>query len=521
MKYGNLRFIKQKVILLLILVSCFSLLSSCSNTSQTVTASLNKIGCSIEPLGNQSQKSYPIGPISSNGRWLVDKSGKAVILHGVNVVAKNYPYYPCAFGFSKSDVSWLHLNGLNLVRLGVLPSGEMPRKGIINQAYINNLMSTINLLSNSHIFVLLDWHQDDYGTYFNDPKTPYRADGMPSWMTVTDNKPNKQTNFPYDYITDPALKQAFQSFWNDDKVKNGVGLQQYYIQMLQAVVKKVADNPWVLGYEVMNEPWPGNNWSACITPKGCPNLDKTELDPFYAKAISAIRSIDRTHMIFIEPFSLFNFGVPTSISIPKGTKNIGLAFHQYAQSSLGANNVFNYAIKWSNQTHGALLNTEFSAISNNPSSITMQTQIADKYLMSWTYWIFDNCDIACSPAKGTALLLNPYKPPMGSNIDAPVVDTVVRPYPILISGTPSGISYNPLNGLFQFSWSSLKVGSSQNFKNGSITTVIVPKLDYPNGYLVTGSGIKVLSKPCSNQLVVAQTLVSSTLSLTLSPSSTC
>ena len=34
----------------------------------------------------------PRGPLSSVGRWLVDATGRVVMIHGVNDVAKNPPY---------------------------------------------------------------------------------------------------------------------------------------------------------------------------------------------------------------------------------------------------------------------------------------------------------------------------------------------------------------------------------------------------------------------------------------------
>ncbi len=505
-----------------LILACISLgLISCS-TSQTSRKVLNQSSsCALQPLSNRQPASYHEGPINNQGRWLVDKKGRVVILHGVNVVSKDFPFYPCAFGFSQSDSTWLSTNGLDIVRLGVLPSGEMPTKGKISQQYIANLLATINTLSNDHIFIVFDWHQDDYGTFFDDPNTSYRADGMPTWMTITDNKPNKQSNFPFDYVSDPALMQAFQSFWDDSKVPNGLGLQEYYVQMLQAVAQKVANNPWILGYEIMNEPWPGNDWSLCVNGTGCPTLDKTELDPFYKKAAYAIRAIDKSHMIFMEPFSLFNFGAATSITAPPGVSHIGLAFHQYAQSSNGAETVFSNAIGWSSTTGGALLNTEFSSVGDNPATISGEAQIADNSLMSWTYWLFDNCDIACSTAKGANLILNPFKSPNGSNINGPVTDGVVRPYPILISGTPNNLAYDPSNHVMQFDWSSQKVGASSNFPDGSTTSIVVPKLDFPTGYSVSAIGATITSSKCSPLLTLSQTYVSSNLSVTVSPSNSC
>ncbi len=444
------------------------------------------------------------------------------MLHGVNVVAKDAPYYPCAFGFNQSDVAWLSGLGMEVVRLGVLPSGEMPTRGKIDQSYIANLMATVNELSNEHIYILLDWHQDNYGTFFDEPGTNFRADGMPSWMTLIDNKKNVQVAFPYSYAENPALQQAFQSFWDNQLVPGGKSIQDYYLEMLQAVAKEVSGNPWVLGYEVMNEPWPGVNWTSCVlSASGCPNEDKSELDAFYQKAALSIREVDKNHMIFIEPFSSFNYGIPTSITSPPGVKNVGLAFHQYAQTPLGEQGVFTNALNWSNANGGALLNTEWSANNNDPATISSQAEIADSNLASWTYWLFDNCDIACSKANGVNMLFNPFKAPTGSNVESAVVANLVRPYPFVISGTPTSLSFDPTSKVMDFTWSTTKANNAGRFGPGSLTSIETPSNVYPTGYTAVVIGGKVISKPCSPMLEIEQNQVLSQLSLTVKPSGSC
>ena len=56
----------------------------------------------------------------------------------------------------------------------------------------------------------------------------------------------------------------------------------------------------------MNEPWPGADWTPCLT--GCPDLEQQLLAPFYARMTDAVRSVDRRHPLYVEPFVLFNFG---------------------------------------------------------------------------------------------------------------------------------------------------------------------------------------------------------------------
>ncbi len=473
--------------------------------------------CSV-PAGSLAKVAgAPSGPIGHAGRWLTDDQGRVVILHGVNVVAKDAPYYPCAFGFGDADAAFLASEGMDVVRLGVLPSGEMPTRRRIDENYIDHLIATIDLLARHHVYVLLDWHQDDYGTYFDEPGTAYRADGFPSWMTVTNGAPNKQAVFPFDYNSDPALQQAFQSFWDDSPVPGGEGLQQYALQMLVAVASRVESDPWVLGYEVMNEPWPGTTWLPCLEAPGCANLERSELDTYYAKAAAAIRSVDPSHMIFFEPFVLYNFGTsPTHLSLPAGVGGTGMSFHQYALTPADQEQVLANSIVWSRSTGGALLNTEWSS-SGSPASIAGQAAEEDSALMSWTYWVFDNCDIACVPASEANLLLDPLKPPAGANVNAPVVDALARPYAVAVAGSPASMSYDATSHVFDLRWSTSKVGSAQRFRSGALTAVEVPKTAYPDGYSVHATGARVVSAPGAPVAVVSQEGTPANLEVTIKP----
>ena len=450
------------------------------------------------------------GPVGHAGRWLTDAQGRVLLLHGVNLVAKNPPYYPNDFGFDDADAAWLARGGMRVVRLGVLASGEMPTRGKIDQNYIDNLLATVDDLARHHIFVLLDWHQDDYGPFFG-------GDGMPGWMTLTDGKPDRQAPFPFDYTTNPALQQAFQSFWDDALVPGGKPLQSYYVEMLKAVAARVANDPWVLGYEVMNEPWPGNSWSGCLSGTGCSQLEASELEPFYTKAATAIRAVDRYHLIFFEPFVLFNFGLaPTHLALPRGITGDGLAFHQYAQSPAAAEQVYTNALSWSHASGGALLNTEWSSDYNDPATIPAQAADADTALMPWTYWVFDNCNSAFSTPQGANFLLRRSDPPSGSNVNTPLVSGVERPYPFAVAGTPASLAYDPASRVMRFTWSNARAGGGR-FGPGARSFLAVPAINYPHGYRVAVSGCRVVSSPDSPTLVVEQQGHPTTASVVVSP----
>ncbi len=81
-----------------------------------------------------------------------------------------------------------------------------------------------------------------------------------------------------------------------------------------------------MGYDLINEPWPGTIYLPCLT--GCPDIEQARLVPFGERMAAAIRAVDPTHFVFVEPFVLFNFGQSrTSLPGGIGAPASGLSFH--------------------------------------------------------------------------------------------------------------------------------------------------------------------------------------------------
>jgi endoglycosylceramidase len=223
------------------------------------------------PDATVAASSVPYGAIGHSGRWLTDAAGRVLQLHGVNMVAKEPPYEPAAAGFSDDDAAWLAQNGFRVVRLGVLATGLMPTPGKVDEAYIESIAASVDDLARHGIYTLIDFHQDGWGPSIGD-------DGFPGWMTETKDAKDTHTGFPLYYVTNPAIQQAFQSFWDDDAGPGGGTLQSQYATMFSTLARRLAGNPNVLGYDLFNEPWPGNKWGPCLgEAAGCPDLDRAEL----------------------------------------------------------------------------------------------------------------------------------------------------------------------------------------------------------------------------------------------------
>jgi len=460
-------------------------------------------GCSAEgppPSG----PALPVGAVGHQGRWLTDAEGRVLLVHGLNVVAKNAPYYPVSEGFSDADASWLSDNGFRVVRLGVLATGLMPTPGVIDSGYVAQIAATVADLAKHDVYSLLDFHQDGWGPSVG-------SDGFPAWMTLTGTAVNDASaTFPLYYQQNPALQQAFQSFWDDAQGPDGNGLQEDYAAMFGALGKQFAGEPYVLGYDLFNEPWPGNTWSGCLNDAGgCPTEDQGELGPAYAKAVAAIRAAGDEHLVFGEPFNLFNLGYSTtSMPVPGADASAGMSFHVYPILVSQVPEVIDNALSWASLSGGALLNTEWGATEDGPTLTTYSTAL-DAALVPWIFWSFC-CELI--PSFGQA--------PGGANLVSSTAAVLIQPYPLAVAGTPQQLTVDPAASTLSFTWSTPRPGGG-SYATGTVTSFETPALTYPGGYTATATGGWVTSAPCAPLLTVAAKPGVETVTVSVQPGGEC
>jgi endoglycosylceramidase len=438
------------------------------------------------------------GPIGHVGRWLTDGQGRVVLLHGVNLVAKG-TQSPAEEGFDDDDIAWLAANDFDVVRLGLVAADVMPTPGVIDTAYLDSFQTTVDKLTAAGILVLVDLHQDGWGPTLGD-------DGFPGWMTLTNGATDTHTTFPGYYVTNPAIQAAFDSLWTDQTGPGGVTLQDRVAAIYSALAARFAANPGVVGYDLLNEPWPGSTYSDCYSlAGGCPALDHGRLDPFYARMDDAIRGQGDAHLVFGEPWVLFNFGTAqTNIALPGDDPDSGMAFHSYPVAPAQEPAVLSNAETWSDSTGGALLESEFGA-TQVPTDIDRMVDENDGALIPWIWWSYDG---ELVPDLTTA--------PGGTNLNAPVADALIRPHPVLVAGTPTALDYDEATRTLTFSQSTAAPGGT-HLAAGTATVVEVPDRPYPDGWHAVVTGGTVTSAPGASPLTVVADPGAAAMTITVSP----
>ncbi len=466
----------------------------------------------------------PEGPVSHAGRWMVDRQGRVVIVHGVNVPSKWLPAHPAALDFADDDAARLSESGFNAVRLTVERYAVEPKPGRFDEGYVERFADTVALLHRYGIMSLIDFHQDSYGPVFHD-------NGFPEWMTKTDGLPNAyQVGFPLQYFLNPALNRAFDHLWANDIGPSGRRLWDDDAGILSYVAARLADRPGLLGYEIMNEPWPGTRYPTCTNPAGCPDFDRGPYSAYHARVIKAVRKADPVNMIWYEPLTTFNQGVPTAV-VPPDDPKLGFSFHDYplcdvaddfvdpqpvaplpAAVSCTTGQVMDNARSHSAATGSALLQTEFGATMDTTKLLPKLAQY-DAAMMPWMFWSYTRY-ITSYNSDESALL-----PATDENVNHEMLAALARPYPQLVSGTPLRWSFDPGTKVFAMRYSSRRADGRSAFPAGAETAVSVPALQYPRGYTATVTGGRVASPPNAPVLRVRAGRDARTITILVSPRS--
>jgi endoglycosylceramidase len=482
-------------------------------------------------LLSSAAQAAPTAPLGHSGRWITDARGRVVILHGVNMVYKRPPYYPAASGFGDDDAAFLQRYGFNAVRLGLIYKGVEPNPGAYDDAYLNQIAATEADLARHGVFSQLDFHQDLYNEKF-------QGEGWPDWAVQDDGLPNPQNGFPTNYFTNPALIRAFDHFWANDPGPGGVGLQDRYAAAWGHVAARFASARHTLGFDLMNEPWPGSSFPTCFVAPGCPAFDQGTMVPFYQRVINRIRAVESQKLVWYEPNVLFNFGADSSVA-GLGDSSAGFSFHFYCTPGLAVppynlqscdaqgEHVFQNADKHAQATGDALMLSEFGA-TDDLTSIRRDVQKADQHMVSWEFWHYCECLDPTTSGSGTqAIVIDPNQPPTGSNVKEAKLAVLAEPYPQLVAGTPTGYAFDPATNNFELSYSTKGPGGknfarrirkrSKKAIKARQTQIFVGRQHYRKGYRASVDGGGIASKPNARLLKVIACARRRNVTVTVAP----
>src|SRR5207248_9048924 len=109
------------------------------------------------------------------------------------------------------------------------------------------------------------------------------------------------------------------------------------------------------------------------------------------------------------------------------------------------------------------------------------------------------------------------QPASGANVNGAMVSALARPYPQLVSGTPSGWSFDPGTKAFSLRYSPQRANGSGSFPAGSETDIAVPAVEYSGGYQATVVGGTVVSNANAPVLQVRSVAGAASVTVSIAP----
>jgi endoglycosylceramidase len=216
------------------------------------------------------------GFLRTEGVQILDAKGKVALLRGVN-----YPGYDeCSFrdGYpalhSQATYSRFASLGFNVVRLPISWAMLEPKAGIFDLSYLANYINKdVQWAKLYGLYIVLDMHQYYWAKEFG-------GCGVPSWalQQYTSSK--------------ASMVQFVSNFWINDTLQNHVA------DVWTKIARIYANESIVAGYDVLNEPF--------VYTSVIPYLNATNVNRFYSQVIASIRSVDSSHIIFLEPANMYS-----------------------------------------------------------------------------------------------------------------------------------------------------------------------------------------------------------------------
>jgi endoglycosylceramidase len=295
---------------------------------KTVTTGILLI-VALSGFSGASQQGTGKISINPGSRLMVDQYGRSVIMHGVNIVPKTYPYIPKndtfdpVFSLTDDEIEGLSNWGFNVVRLGMMWQAVETTQGVYNDTYLDEMEALINKMGAKGIYSLVDGHQDavsndtcgeGFPNFYTKTAKDYCDGGFIPWMMDYYGLCYSIRDFGYrftptgePYVEDCRTKSFAEYYMTAESLDvmeqlyTPTPLQDKYVAYWAKVAKRLAGNPYVVGYDPLNEPFPSNVFKnpEIVFEPGL--FDSRSLEPLYARTYQeAYKSADPKSIMFFE-----------------------------------------------------------------------------------------------------------------------------------------------------------------------------------------------------------------------------
>jgi hypothetical protein len=210
------------------------------------------------------------------------RTGEAVYLRGINLSNTSKYIDGHLYPLADADLEVLAGGGFDSVRLLAFWEAVMPAEpGLLDQAYLDGYAEQVRRLAAAGLWVVVDMHQDLYGSPF--------SPGAPPWSCPEEIRAGYEPLEPWwaNYSSRQVMG-CFDQFWASP------GLRAELAAAWAALATAVCAEERVLGFDLLNEPWPASAL-------GDPGFDNGPLLALYLQLSEAIEAACPGRLVFLEP----------------------------------------------------------------------------------------------------------------------------------------------------------------------------------------------------------------------------
>ena len=490
-----------------------------------------------------SVSAFYMNPVT---RFFNDDLGRTRLFHGVNAVVKVAPFIPVTSYFdpqmsiSQEDIEDLVNWGFNFVRLGVMWEATEVAFGVYNTTYLKQVDQLITMMGQAGIYTLVDAHQDVFARALCGEGVPnFWAQNLSTTCEGFIGKaaeavglctPLSKYHFQYDSDGNPVIADCLKHMFSDyymspeamsafhNLYTNQSGMLDHFIGHWANVAAVLGNNPYVIGYDLINEPLAANLYADPeLALPG--SFDRKVLQPLYQKLAAVIRQYSAEKIVFFEPVQsdllpvlggiIFHAGFDETPSGPAYNNLQILNDHTYCcQANPNMCSTGEPPLKKANECKKfhqkristraedaqrlgtGLIISEFGACTDSwacMAELTSVTETCDEHLVSWAYWMFKGFGDYTTSGNLVEGFYN-----QTGGLQTNKVRTLSRTYIPTFQGVPLFMRFDNNTGDFiaVYSFDPMITGPTELYYNSAEY--------YPNGYVIkatTAQGVSGVVMP--------------------------
>lgn len=355
------------------------------------------------------------------GGWIRDTANRIRIFRGVNVSGRSKlpPFLPF---HDPAALDPLQAWGMNVIRLLVMWEALEPRRGEIDEGYLEAVAALAEQAGARGLAVIVDVHQDLFARCFG-------GDGAPEWAVCHKGKSTRGRTWFLHYFRSRPLRRSQEAFWRDD-----LGIKSAFMATMTRLVQRMSSVDAVLGYDLWNEPM--TRLRHVVSGR----FERHTLHAFHQACAELVRRHDPGRLLFVEPPPVVALGAPPRLPRVHGDgivyaphlyDSAAFASGRYMPQASTAPRSLAQAVGHALGMNAPLFIGEFgalNAIRGAEKMIGDQCRLLDRHFTSWTAWHYNPTTVDWNDEDASIVEAD------GS--DRPWTQHLVRPYPRALAGEP-------------------------------------------------------------------------------------